>query len=243
MKKIVIMVMAAVMAVSCFKGGYTESGMLKINFEFVANYDTMFGPDSLYYLNVPGTRLVIDGFAFSDSVSEDGNEFLGGMMFSYLGKPESDVTELASNEFRVNCAAPKAFVDTYAVWYENPDDSKMPKSDIEFIYKDNGTCIMHSCYVNNTVAMAEAAKAGLQLGQEITFRAIGRKGGVETVAEIILAKKTEQKDSIMYSWSKMDLTPLGSIETIDFELDVPEGLDVPRSVCIDEIEASYSMEF
>lgn len=246
-RKILLFTIAAVAAVSCLdKSSSTVAGPLLAHMESMGqyNYATLFGEDSLYFDNV-GAKLGIqwDCVCFYHSISDDGN-FQGGFLMSYLHKPKTGTDELPNNKYRVNCAASEKAVNTYLVFEQNPDDTKMPAQDFSFGYASIGTCTMTSCLVNNTVAFAQAADELLEEGDKVVLRAIGLKEKVETGrAEITLAERTSAVDSVMYNWTKFDLSNLKAVDMINFELVIPEGKAIPATVCMDDLMAQISLSY
>jgi hypothetical protein len=108
----------------------------------------------------------------------------------------------------------------------------------------NGACIMSSCFVNNTVAVAQAVEKNFEVGDRMMLKATGYLGGKKTdSAEIVLAEKLAAKDSVMYTWTNFDLRKLGSVDKVDFELIIPEGKDIPATVCIDDFLASVTFQY
>ena len=56
-------------------------------------------------------------------------------------------------------------------------------------------------------------------------------------AEITLAERTSAVDSVMYNWTKFDLSNLKAVDMINFELVIPEGKAIPATVCMDDLMA------
>ena len=212
---------------------------------FAADYNEIFGSDSLYVDKDYRIGIGWDYLVFYQKVNESTKEFEGGMMLSHLEYPKSGVVEgLADNKYRVNAkTATKA--NTYLVFEET---GNMPENDIAFNFVQSanatGSCIMTSCEVNNTVAVAEAVEKNFENGDRLLLRATGYLAGKKTnSAEIMLAEKLSDKDSIVYTWTTFDLNKLGSIDKIDLELVMPQGKDIPAAVCIDNIIASISAQY
>ena len=247
-KKIALFAITLFVAMSCLDGGsFTTSGNMVAEMEYTGRYDynTLFGADSLYF-DSEGAKVGINWenmYFFYHSVSDDG-AFQGGFLLSYLDKPKPETSELSNNKYRVNCAVPDNYINTYLVYEQNPDDSKMPANDFNFTMSSFGTCSMVACRVNNTVALAEAAVQQLELGEKVLFRATGYKDGVKTgSSEIVLVEKLSPKDSVMSHWTQFKLDNLKAVDKIDFELVIPEGKDIPATVCVDEIVAQISISY
>lgn len=246
-RKLLLFAIVAVFAVSCLdKSSYSTTGTLLAHMESQGqyNYATLFGADSLYFDNNEAkVGIRWDCVYFYHSISEEG-DFQGGFLMSYLHKPKAGADELPNNKYRVNCAAPEKTINTYLVFEQNPDQTKMPTQDFSFGYASLGTCTMTSCLVNNTVAFAQAADELLEMGEKVVLRAIGLKEKEETGrAEITLAERSEKVDSVMYNWTKFDLANLKAVDMINFELVIPEGKDIPATFCMDDLMAQIAISY
>jgi hypothetical protein len=245
-KKLLLFFVAAVMAVSCLGGGgYTESRTVIATFEFAGDYNEIFGSDSLYVDTDHRIGVGWDYLVFYQKVNESTSDFEGGMILSHLAYPKSGILDgLANNKYRANAKEAKN-ANTYLVFEET---GSMPASDIAFNFQQSanatGTCIMKSCSVNNTVATAEAVNQKFAAGDKMLLRATGYLDGKKTdSAEITLAERLSDRDSIMYNWTSFDLSRLGAIDKIDFELVIPQGKNIPATVCIDNVIASISAQY
>lgn len=245
-KKLLLFFCSAVMAVSCLgDGNYSESRTVIATFEFSTDYKDIFGSDSLYVDTDYRLGIGWDYLVFYQKVNESTKEFEGGMMLSHLEYPKSGIVEgLANNKYRVN-AKTATLPNTYLVFEET---GSMPATDVGFNFAQSanaiGACIMSSCAVNNTVAVAEAVKENFVIGDRLSLRATGYLDGNKTdSAEITLAERLSDKDSIVYTWTPFDLSKLGSIDKIDFELIIPQGRNIPATVCIDNVVASISAQY
>ena len=73
----------------------------------------------------------------------------------------------------------------------------------------------------------------------MTLKAKGYLAGKPTgEAEIVLAERTTAKDSIMSAWTLFDLSKLGTIDDVDFEIESPRDLGIPLAFCIDDVKAN-----
>ena len=246
-KKIVLFTLTLFVAMSCLdSGSFNSSGTLYAHMEYNDRYDygTMFGSDSLYFDDrQPRLGFSWDCVYFYHSVSEDG-AFQGGFLLSYLDKPKPETSELSNNKYRVNCAVPDNYINTYLVYEKNPDASKMPAQGFLFMMASYGTCSMVGCLVNNTVALAESAVQQLELGEKVLFRATGYKDGTKTAsAEIVLVEKMSPKDSVMSNWTQFKLDALKEVDRIDFDLVIPEGRDIPATVCMDNLTGLVTISY
>lgn len=246
-KKIVLFALTLFVAMSCLdSGSFNSSGTLYAHMEYNDRYDygTMFGSDSLYFDDKqPRLGFSWDCVYFYHSVSDEG-AFQGGFLLSYLDKPKPQTAGLQNNKYRVNAASPTKGINTYLVYEQNPDDSKMPANDFNFTMSSFGTCSMVSCMVNNTVALAEAAVEQLELGQKIVFKATGYKDDAVTgTSEIVLVEKLNPKDSVMSHWTQFKLDDLKAVDKIDFQLVIPEGKDIPATVCMDNLTGLVTISY
>lgn len=245
-KKLSSFFIVAFMAVACLgDGGYTESRPVHATLEYTMDYNEVFGSDSLYVDEQYQVGIGWDYFVFFQKVDKTTSEFQGGLMLSHLQYPKSGVVDgLANNKYRVNEKGQK-IANTYLVFEQTEN---MPDNEIGFNFAQSasasGICIMSSCFVNNTVAAAQAIDKNFVVGDRMTLKATGYLAGKKTdSAEIMLAERLAGKDSIMYTWTNFDLSKLGSVDKVDFELVIPEGKDIPATVCIDDVIASITIQF
>ena len=235
------MFFAALLAASCgFESGYSENYQYQGSFEYSDFiYEDEFFADSTYF----DTNLKI-GIGYGDmsyyhKVDEQG-AFQGGFRLSYLkasglnDKPEGYV----SHECRV-AGKPSSSRNTYAVFTQNMDPSLMPEHDIVAPNYNYVTCTINYCWVNNTEKVYEAVKKNFGSEDRLYLTATGYLDGVRTgTAEITLAKA----DSTMYNWTKFDLSALGMIDYVDFEV-YTSNRAVPTAFCMDEVSAHLSIQY
>ena len=245
-KKLLLFFVVAATVVSCLgEGGYTESRSILATFEFNMDYNEICGSDSLYVDTQYRVGVGWDYLIFFQNVNEATGNFEGGLILSHLNYPASGVVEgLANNKYRANDRNQKKD-NTYLV-LEQTDN--MPENEMGFNFVKSaaasGTCIMTSCMVNNTVAAAQAIEEKFVVGDRMTLRATGYLDGVKTdSAEIMLAEKLSNRDTIVYTWTVFDLSKLGSVDKVDFELDIPAGKDIPATVCIDNMLTSVTVQY
>lgn len=250
-KRIFILLAALVAAVSCLeKASYSQSETIVATFEYTSDYGEMFGADSLYYNADPESKFKrgIGWYmlAFYHEVDDKTFGFEGGFMLSYLSMPASGLTDgLPDNDYRAYLKKPESQRNTYLVFCQGDD---MPEHDMEFVHEESSgstaLCVMNQCYVNNTVAVAEAVKKEFVPGDKLVLKARGYLKGVETgSADVVLAEKSTAKDSIVSKWTSFDLSKLGSIDKVDFEILIPEGRNIPATVCIDNVMANISLTY
>jgi hypothetical protein len=131
----------------------------------------------------------------------------------------------------------------YTVFYQNPDSALMPEHNVEFPFVKNGSCTMLGCFITNTVQVADAIKEKFTIGDKMTVKATGYLDGQKTgEAEFTLAEYTDQKDSIVSSWTLFDLKKLGTIQYIDFEVSSTNP-EVPAYFCMDSMGANVELEY
>ena len=58
----------------------------------------------------------------------------------------------------------------------------------------------------------------------------------------VVAEFTEKKDSVVSSWTAFELTKLGAVDCVDFEL-ISTQPDVPAYFCMDSMFATISLEY
>lgn len=256
MKKFLFFTAVSLFMVSCLsKGSYSQTYTADVTFEFSDHVYANSFKDSLFVLKAGETG---DGFIYNNYPIFFGQKalngvFQGGFLMSYLkGEKDGQLTKEpnVNDAFRVHAAAgapggaASAFGSkTYAVFYDNPSEAMMPKYDIEFGYKDNGSCVPLACYVNNTTLVARKVREHFQDGDKLTLKAKGTKfdGSVSEVS-IVLAEYTEAKDSVMYNWTVFDLSKLGTANFVDFEVESTNP-QVPGYFCLDGYLAAISVMF
>ena len=242
MKKILFYIVVAFLSVSCFKNiNYTSKYHLFTTFEYEGG-DVVWRADSTYYL---GSEYIGLGWAndlvYAHRVDEH-NEFLGGFRLSSLTgliregvdeAPESD-SEL-DKTWRVH--APKEKNNYGVFWF----GSRVPLSHIQFLTSMYGTCTMGACYVCNTAKVAEEVQNKFERGDKLTLKAIGYLNSQQTdYVEIALAdytlvdKNGEPKDSIVSNWTMLDLTKLGSVNEVRFEMS-SGNKSIPHYFCLDDL--------
>lgn len=252
MKKIILFVCVLALSVSCMKlmntgHTYQSSYTLNANFEYVSiDYVKEFGEDSLYFDTVRCTGIGFKDFAFYHKINADTTDVLGGFMMSYLRTPE-DLSQIDTLNKRWRALGdPKTKMNTYLVHRTSSVQSDMPAHDIEFLNTQYGTCVLESCKVTNTVEVADSIMSNFSIGDKLMLKAVGYAGGKKTgSAEFMLAERASKRDSIVANWTLFDLSALGAVEQVDFELEVlsNEDLDIPKFFCLDEFTASISIAY
>lgn len=246
MKKILVFCVVAFSAISCLtQGSFSQSYMADISFDFTDQvYLTNF-KDSVYVLK-EGTGFAYGQYPVVFTQKYLDGKFQGGFLMSCLkgegnGKLEDEPRE--NDLYRVHSKSGANETKGYAVFYNNPVESMMYPHDIEFGYKDAGAFSPYSCYVNNTTYVARKIKENFVDGDKLVLKAIGqRHDGTKAETSIVLAEYTEAKDSVMYNWTVFDLSALGTVDFVDFELNSTNP-SVPAYFCIDGFLAGVQIEY
>ena len=170
MKKVILFVFAVVMAVSCSLDGGYQKYEIRTTFEYRdqmgVDYEQTFGKDSVYFDTVGKSGAYWGDLLFHQKISDAG-QFLGGFALSYLapsgmGEKKADYVY---NDYKV--AGPKLpanQINTYAVFYQNPDAAMMPQNSISFLPSQYATCVLNTSSVNNTESVYYAAKKNYKNG-------------------------------------------------------------------------------
>ena len=245
MRRILALIVTAMALVSCLGNSvYSDQFTSLATFEFANNYEEMFGSDSLYVEQTYKVGFTWTNYlAFGHKVNEVSEEFEGGFMVSCLSIPESGNTELLeNNNYRASQTYAPPQKNTFVVFSET---ESMPEKHFWFNYTQGeivGTCMPKSVRVNNSVGVINALKENFQDGYNMTLKAIGYREGKPTGVEskIRLAEFANPKDSIITTWTLFDLSALGVVDKIDFDIEIPEGCDVPKVVCMDDFVVDLS---
>lgn len=239
MKRFIIILSVAAMAVSCFNldSESKQSYTLVADFEFTwVDYSSAFGADSLMFDTELGLGIGFDQLGLYHKLDADKTDVIGGFIASHLS-PKAD--EGGNNADRLYDLLAKE-ANTYLV-YRNTTD--MPEHDVQFMSKKYGTCSMLGCYVTNTVEVADSVLANFEKGDRLTLKATGYLDGTKTgEAEIALADFSAQKDSIVSTWTAFNLNKLGAVEHVEFTVTSTKP-GVPLNFCLDDMIASINIEY
>lgn len=257
--KLVGAVVLAFALTSCLDSNYSQSYSLIANFEY--GNSVKFRADSTYYAE-GAYAIGYNYLAFCHTLDQTTQEFQGGFRLSALegqirpAKVEDESSEqttpseslsgegtlLFGNTWRVH-AAPA--VNTYMVYHMN---AYRPEYDIAFLVPTNGTCLIKSCQVANTAAVAEEIAEKFERGDRLVLKATGYKDGKETkTVEINLADYTQNdktgqpKDSIVSRWTTLDLSSLQLVDKVKFEMESTKN--VQQYFCMDNMEADITLEY
>lgn len=257
--KLVGAVVLAFALTSCLDSNYSQSYSLIANFEY--GNSVKFRADSTYYAE-GAYAIGYNYLAFCHTLDQTTQEFQGGFRLSALegqirpAKVEDESSEqttpseslsgeevvLLGNTWRVH-AAPA--VNTYMVYHMN---AYRPEYDIAFLVPTNGSCLIKSCQVANTAAVAEEIAEKFERGDRLVLKATGYKDGKETkTVEINLADYTQNdktgqpKDSIVSRWTTLDLSSLQLVDKVKFEMESTKN--VQQYFCMDNMEADITLEY
>lgn len=240
MKRFIIILSVAAMAVSCFNldSEIKQSYTLFADFEFTwVDYPSFFGADSLMFDTELDFGIGFDQLGLYHKLNADKTDVIGGFIASHLSPVKAD--EGGNNADRLYDLLSKE-ANTYMV-YRNTTD--MPEHDIQFMLRKYGTCTMIGCYVTNTVEAADSVLANFEMGDRLTLKATGYLDGSKTgEAEIALADFSAQKDSIVSTWTAFNLSKLGSVEYVEFTVTSTKP-DVPLNFCLDDMIASIELSY
>ncbi len=259
MKKVGFFIVLAIMVLSCMKPGkFEQSRTIQATFEYYdLNYEEAFGADSLYFENgyLPWMDLV-----FHTSMTEaEPRVFLGGHALSMAH--DSTITDDPTKVFKFNSAFKPPLANkevginrTFVVYYDNPNQEQMPKYDITFENWKYGTCNVRGCFVMNTTQVVNYVVNNFVDDDYIKLTAIGltsqdsdELGNLKETgrAEIFLAKYSsseEVRDSVLTNWTVFDLSDLGDVDCVNFELE-SNRQEVPPYFCYDLFTANIFLSY
>ena len=248
MKRILGILLSAVLVASCFGlSGYEADYVLVSTFNYL-NSDYIGDktkPDSLLYDTKYRLGFTYDYLGFHQKVDQYSLEFMGGFLGSCLKVPKSsDVSALSYNQYRANAQGLSTIENKYAVFVQSYD---MPEKHLSFLATtdaDNeAVCTMKYVMVTNSVAAEQAVRNSFVDGDRLVLKATGYLGTQQTgSAEICLAEFTPQKDSVITSWTIFNLSALGSVDNVRFEIQTNSGKAVPTTVCMDDLAAHVSIK-
>ena len=248
--QLVVVFFAALSVVSCLsEADYSQTAVVSASFEYVnAPFDT----DSLFYKSNMGAGIGWGSLGFMHKVDTTSWTFEGGVLLSCkegtiydpadtVAMAKSDSLVYAQDLYRVNSVKDTLSNNSYLVYYQNPDSSKMPEHDVLFLIEENGACQAQYCLVNNTSYVAYKAAKTFAPGDRITLTATGYLKGAKTgEVSMHLADFSAQKDSIVSKWTVFDLTKLGVFDAVDFNVASTKE-DVPAYFCMDHFTASVTV--
>ena len=254
MKKIlnhlVVVFFAALSAVSCLPDGdYSQTAVVVATYEYT---EAPFDSDSLFYKSDKGLGIGWGTLGFMHKVDTTSWTFEGGFLLSRqkgtLYDPadtaalsKSDSLARVHDLYRVNAVKDTVNNNSYLVFCQNPDSSKMPERDVLFMIEENAAAQAQMCFVNNTSYVAYKAAQTFVPGDRITLTATGYLKGAKTgEVSMLLADFSAQKDSIVSKWTAFDLTKLGVFDAIDFNV-ASTREEVPAYFCMDNFAAQVTI--
>ena len=248
--QLVVVFFAALSVVSCLpEADYSQTAVVSASFEYT---DAPYDLDSLFYKSNMGAGIGWGSIGFMHKVDTTTWTFEGGVLLSQkegtlydpadtVALAKSDSLVYAQDLYRVNIAKDTVNANSYLVYYQNPDSSKMPEHDVLFLIEEHGACQAQYCFVNNTSYVAYKVAQTFQPGDRLTLKATGYLKGAKTgEASMLLADFSAQKDSIVNKWTAFDLTKLGVFDAIDFDLSSTKE-EVPGYFCMDHFTAQITI--
>lgn len=246
MKRLLFIITSIVLFSSC---GFDDGSGSTTQYQMTANFQyspaPSFRPDSTFFNNQTPKGFGFDVLNFHHQLDADNIWFDGGFILSCLEMPKSEVTAgLENNRYRSYIKNAKNLSgNVYTVYYQNSDPLLMPEHDINFPFKESGTCTVKGCFLTNTAEVADFISKNFKLGDRMTVKATGWMDGTKTgEAELVLADFSAQKDSIVSRWTPFEMTKLGSVEYIDFEI-ISTVKDTPAYFCMDNMVADIKLEY
>ena len=247
MRRILFFIATSFMLASCSMDSTNKSSFpLLATFDYTdLSRDQTFQKDSIFF-----NKLYIDDknqsalgwgnyIGFLSKLNDGKIGVSGGFILSgFSGK----VTE-GSVETPYRSADTSIVNNNYLVYIQKEDTSVMPEQDFIFSVPEYGTCNPLVCYVTNTTDVVESVKENFVVGDKMILSATGYLQGAKTgKAEIVLAECNAVKDSIVTSWTKFDLSKLGNVDNVDFEI-ISSKADVPAYFCLDDFYAYIILEY
>ena len=246
MKKILVLFAAAIFAASCMGiGGYETEYPVVVSFDYTESdfLESSARPDSLLYDTEYKAGFVWDRLAFMHKIDEYTMAPTGGFLVSFLKVPVNCEVQGSYDQYRANATNKRSSFHKYGVFYQGME---MPQYHLLFTGESNSTtvstCTMSHMYVTNSVATERAVRGSFEDGDKMVLKATGYKGGEVTgSAQISLAEYTEKKDSVVTEWTKFDLSALGSVDNVKFEIQFLTNKYIPSTVCVDDITARIAI--
>ena len=235
------------MLASCLKDTTSRSAFpLIATFDYVdVAEDASFKRDSIFFSKqyVDQNNQSVLGWGsyvgFFAKLNEDKTRATGGFVLSAFSGKENE----GSVQTPYRAADTTVAANNYLVYYQSRDIYAMPEQDFIFTMPDYGTCVPLVCYVTNTTEVVKAVKEKFVPGDKIILSATGYLDGQKTgVAEIVLAESSSVRDTVMTTWSKFDLSKLGAVDDIDFEI-ITSKAEVPAYFCMDEFYTYITLEY
>ena len=264
MKKILFFALTAFLAASCLDdAGYEANYTLVANFDGAEKMIEEYGDPADSTVAIPMFAFGPVGFYNSIEAEEDGTVITDGKeggwhisqkrfpadaLFDGNGDEIAEQIEKLTPYSVADTAGKTTTVNSYLVFHKTED---MPEHDVEFLQSAYGTCSPSYVYLNNTTAVARyfMTKGKAQEGDYLKVKVTGYMGGQETSSkEFLLAEKTmdPSKDSLMLGWRALDISTLGSVQYVDFDIDAKFASAGPDEdlnwFCVDNFIASVHIK-
>lgn len=240
MKHLFALVSALLLLTSCFKDIKSEQ-----KYTVMASFDykdATFNSDSLMFTTNETGGFAWNDLAFFHKLNDDDTRLEGGFALSKMHGRTSAVSGVPVNQYRLYCVGAEKD-NIYTVFKQNEFPSLMPKAHIAFLNSMYGTCNPVGMFIANSEKVVEQVKETFEDGDSLTVRAKGfLKDQPTGQVKINLAKFSASKDSIVSTWTPFELSKLGNIDRIDFEvLSTKEGID--KIFCMDNFIANVHLVY
>lgn len=246
--RLIMIIAAALAAASCLKSGTYEARYQSVvTFDqFSKDWDnssewegTFYGDDKAYFK----TPFTVDALTFNCSYKEYGETY-SGFGLSMATEEDTDF----GGTYSVNAA--KAYSgDVFALFHNHPSiklNGDDPAQHIIFKQSEYGTCTPVGCMVNNTRLVADEIRKYNDSHDEVIevmLKITGFNGNAETGSvDFMLAgpsDKAEARDSIVSTWTAVDLKDLGDVDFINFSISFSDSdqKTIPEYFCLDNFVA------
>lgn len=247
MKRILFFIAATLMLASCSMESTDRRAFpLLATFDYTdVPRDQIFQKDSIFfskqYVDDKNQSALGWGnyIGFFSKLNEDKTNVSGGFILSgFSGKVKE-----GSVETPYRSADTSIVSNNYLVYLQSKDSSVMPEQDFIFSVPQYGTCTPILCYVTNTTDVVKSVKENFVVGDKMVLSATGYSQGVKTgQTEIVLAEYSAVRDSVVTRWTQFDLSKLGNVDNIDFEI-ISSKADVPTYFCLDDFYVYLTLEY
>lgn len=218
--------------------------------------------NTLAYFSCSTSSSLMGGFALSkqewekpETGSEEGDDTEGGT----ADESSATITE-TPGEYCVYGKSKESSKTPSAPFFYFRQTNIMPEHDMLFIPFESGTCTLIGMYVCNSASTVRAIRGEnvdenvFNLNGDYTLTATGYLDGKVTgTATFLLAGKGKSKvteggvvkDSLVTEWSAFDLSKLGSVDYIDFDLALSDPADnLPYTdFCMDNFTAQIHISY
>lgn len=131
--------------------------------------------------------------------------------------------------------------DIFLVYHQV--DGAMPDHDMEFMQASMGTCSAIMCAINTTAEVAKYFSRDAQAGDYLNVKVTGYLNGnaTGTVQYCLADYRSGSLDSLRTEWKTLDLSRLGSVQYVDFEIESNLSDDL-KYFCMDNFGASIHVK-